>query len=332
MPVTNKIRIFATQKDTKMKLINISRTATDHQVYMQSFCEAWIAGGGDYITPSRWAHSRWAVRAMKLLAICRLCRPVGSETYLVCARGGHLLRAAMPYAFKGNIVPMLWDCWPDTWKTLERDLRLLRCQVCHVTSTDVAKQLAKRLPQIKFIYIHEGVATNDYHAGAELSQRSIDVYELGDKHNYYHKRLIDSPHHEQWNFVYNADRKQKGMQLTFDSFSEFTQNIADSKIVVSFPKSMRDPRRNGIVSTLTIRYWEAMLSRCIIVGHCPQELIDIIGYNPVIEADFVNAAGQIDHILKHLDHYQPMVDYNRKMALKYASWQLNDILAQPNHT
>lgn len=308
-----------------MKLINIRRTATDRQVYMQSFCEAWIAAGGDYISPSRWARRRWAVNAMKLLALSGLCHLGGSETFLVCARGGHLLRSALPYAFKGHIVPMLWDCWPDTWDKLARDLRLLRCRVCYVTSTDVANQLARRLPQIQFKYIHEGVSTDDYHAGDILTNRKIDVYELGDKHNYYHKRLIDNPRHERWNFVYNAERKQKGLQLTFDSWTDFTRQVADSKIVVSFPKSMRDPRRNGLVSTLTIRYWEAMLSRCIIVGHCPQELIDIIGYNPVIEADFTDAAGQIDHILQHIDDYQPAVDRNRSTALKYAPWQLDEI-------
>ena len=37
------------------------------------------------------------------------------------------------------------------------------------------------------------------------------------------------------------------------------------------------------VETLTQRYWETMLSRTVIVGHAPKELIDICGYNPVLE-------------------------------------------------
>lgn len=35
-----------------VKLVNIKRNLTDKQVYMQSFCESWIAGGGAYIPAS----------------------------------------------------------------------------------------------------------------------------------------------------------------------------------------------------------------------------------------------------------------------------------------
>ena len=37
------------------------------------------------------------------------------------------------------------------------------------------------------------------------------------------------------------------------------------------------------MGTLTQRYWECMFSRMVMVGHAPQEFIDFIGYNPVIE-------------------------------------------------
>lgn len=37
------------------------------------------------------------------------------------------------------------------------------------------------------------------------------------------------------------------------------------------------------MGTLTQRYCECMFSRMVMEGHAPQELIDFIGYNPVIE-------------------------------------------------
>ena len=45
------------------------------------------------------------------------------------------------------------------------------------------------------------------------------------------------------------------------------------------------PELAGDIETLTQRYWECMLSRIVMLGHAPQELIDLIGYNPVIEID-----------------------------------------------
>ena len=46
---------------------------------------------------------------------------------------------------------------------------------------------------------------------------------------------------------------------------------------------MTQPEVAGDIETLTQRYWECMFSRMVMVGHAPQELIDFIGYNPVIE-------------------------------------------------
>jgi hypothetical protein len=47
------------------------------------------------------------------------------------------------------------------------------------------------------------------------------------------------------------------------------------------------------------------------VGHCPQELIDLLGYNPVIEADLDQAGEQLIHnILPRIAIYQKLVDRN----------------------
>ena len=107
----------------------------------------------------------------------------------------------------------------------------------------------------------------------------------------------------------------------YEQWGTFTQKIADSKIVISFPRCMRNPKDTGSVATLTMRYWEAMLSRCVIVGHCPQELMDIVGYDPVVEADFLTPCQQIEGILAHLPDYQPLVDKNREVALRLSPWK-----------
>lgn len=58
------------------------------------------------------------------------------------------------------------------------------------------------------------------------------------------------------------------------------------------------------------------------MGHAPKELIDILHYNPVIEADMDNPDKQLVHILANISAYQPLVDKNRQEALKYAPWNV----------
>ena len=75
------------------------------------------------------------------------------------------------------------------------------------------------------------------------------------------------------------------------------------------------------METLTQRYWEGLFSGALLVGHAPQELVDLLGYNPVIEVDLDNCNAQMMEILKHIGDYQPLVDKNKEMAMKYGRWE-----------
>lgn len=301
-------------------IVNIPRKSRDTQVYMQSFCQAWMACGGASVEQSPWLRYRICGHLMKLAAMMHWGGKKHDKAFLICSRGGHLLKASIPYLFHGEIIPMLWDCWPSKWNQLEKDLRLIKCKMCFCTSSDTIKEFSKRLPNIQFVHVPEGVDTTEYIEGKALTERNIDVYEMGRKHNFYHKKLMDGNMEERCVFVHKPTGYDVKLELVYMSWNSFTEKLADSKIVISFPASMTNPKYKGTVETLTMRYWESMLSRCVMVGHCPQELIDLIGYNPVIEADFVNPCGQIDDILSHLEDYQEIVDHNRETALKFAPW------------
>ena len=98
------------------------------------------------------------------------------------------------------------------------------------------------------------------------------------------------------------------------SNEQLYQLMADTKVMVCFPQCDTNPLRGEHIETLTQRYWEAMLSRCLMVGRAPQELIRLIGYNPVIEVDWDNAREQLSYILDHIDNYQELVDKNFEYA------------------
>ncbi len=303
-----------------VKLVNIKRNLTDKQVYMQSFCESWIAGGGAYIPASDITKNKLKKNLLKAFALSGLGirKNKCDEAYLICSRGQHLLKSSLPFCFKGEIIPMLWDCWEYTWKDLERDLRLLNVKICFMTASAAVRHFSELMPDIRFYHIPEGVDVKDYQQGKELHDRSIDVYEIGRKYPAYHQKLIDGELAKRHKFIY-LNKKPDGKTFIFETFDAYLAAVRDSKITVSFPASVTDPI-NASVETLSMRYWESLLSKCIIVGHCPRELSDLLGYNPVIEADMKEPVKQIDDILGNIGEWQPFVDKNYEAALRHASW------------
>ena len=98
--------------------------------------------------------------------------------------------------------------------------------------------------------------------------------------------------------------------------------MENTKITIALPRSVIQAEVAGDIETLTQRYWESMLSRMVMVGHAPKELVDLVGYNPVIELEKKNPIGQIEDILAHIEDYQPLVDRNRDTALQIGDWTL----------
>ena len=132
-----------------------------------------------------------------------------------------------------------------------------------------------------------------------------DIFEK--KYSKEYEKLITRP--KEWGFKTQKDYKQL---------------LQNSKVTVIFPRSITEPETAQGIETLTQRYWECMLSRILMVGHAPKELVDLVKYNPVIEMDMEHDLEQIKQILSDIDNpiYQAMVDRNRETALKMGSWDI----------
>lgn len=302
-------------------LLHVPRREGDMQVYMQSFGEAWLRAGGTEV-PRRPAFRRGVLKVVqKALLFSGLCEiPTGEgKIVLVPSRGGHLVKSSLPYGLGREIVPMLWDCWPDTWPGLERALRRLRVRLCFVTASAVADRLAGRLPGIEFVHVPEGVDPADYSAGPPLAERPIDVYELGRRHRGVHEALMRARLDEACRMVCAAPGGRKGLAAAYPTWRGYCAALAATKITLSFPRSMTDAAC-AAVETMTMRYFEAMLSGCLIVGHAPRELVELAGYDPVVEMDMADPAGQLRTMLADIGRWQPLVDRNLRRAREIASW------------
>lgn len=211
-----------------------------------------------------------------------------------------------------EIIPMFWDCWPRYFEKVSGWLKKHRVETAFFTSSQTVDAMKNLCPDIRISFLPEAIETNLYKAGKALEERKYDYLEFGRCCNY-----VDTSSLPESVRVLSS-RNEKGALATRGMLIDA---LSDTKITICLPRSVNQPEIAEGIETLTQRYWECMLSRVIIIGKAPKELVDIIGYNPVVELDREHFAEQVADILGHLENYQGLVDKNREMALKHGDWK-----------
>lgn len=211
-----------------------------------------------------------------------------------------------------EIIPFIWDCWPKYFEMTCDWIQRHRVKTAIFTSSHTAEKMSVRFPEMNIRYVPEGVDTKEYKEGEQLKQRKNPLYEIGDGR----RCFIKTQYPEEYERL--SKLPVKGLLPDRKSFIEA---LCDAQVTVTFPRCDMMPEETGGIETLTQRYWEAMLTRSVIVGRAPKELIDLIGYNPVIDLDRQNPIEQIENILLHIEDFQPLVDKNRETALQMGDWK-----------
>lgn len=270
--------------------------------------EAWIKCGGQIAEahyPPRLLHGlvyRWELPTFwknKKEARLRLVQPVSINF------------DTFPDYAMYEIIPFMWDTWEPFHDNIAEFFVRYKVKTAIFCASQTAEVMRRRFPDMNILTITEGVDISLYEEGKPLCERNIDLLEYGRQNKkVFHVNLPSQYFHLS---------SKKGIKL-FSSDEEFRHNLCDAKITVAFPKHDTCPEETGFVETLTQRYWENMLSRVIMIGRVPQELLRLIGYNPVIEIEKGRETEQIIDILSHLEDYQQLVDKNRSIALKQGDW------------
>ena len=315
----------------RVSIKNKVRRKSEFQYFMHDFTDACklfgIKSKKDFC-PYYTFHVR-AVLKKILLAVYGFIRdkfPVfikRKEALMIAANGVTIRDIAFPYYGSYEIVPMLWDVWPSTWERMYASFKLLDIKTVLVTSRQVAEMI-NRETTVRAFWIPEGINASLYHSGKALIDRQFDIFEMGRRMPAYHRVLVELKDSSQLHGLetsnINADGTLQDKQVAFTN-EELYELMSQSKVMVCFPQCDTNPARAGDIETLTLRYWEAMLSRCVMVGRSPAELIDLIGYDPVINVDWDHPQQQLIDLLNHIGDYQELVDKNLKVAREMGSWE-----------
>lgn len=237
----------------------------------------------------------------------------GKETRLRFVSGYSIQFDTFPdYAFY-EVIPLIWDCWPKQVENVAAFFRKHQVKTAIFTSSQTADMFRGLFPQMNILTITEGIKIDLYSSGKVLPDRKIDILEIGRKDGNFFK----SPLPEGINHI-----KTGNFARAFQSDEEFRAALADTKVTVAVPRCDVDKKTAGNIETLTQRYWECMLSRIVMVGRAPKELIDLIGYNPVIDWDGNDASPLVSDILGNIGKYQNLVNRNYETAKEMASWEV----------
>ncbi len=219
-----------------------------------------------------------------------------------------------------EIIPFVWDCWPRYFEKMCQWMKKHQIRTAIFTSSQTAERMQQRFPEANIMYCPEAVDTSLYIEGKLLKDRKTDLLEFG--------RGSKINGSDNGNDGINHVRTKVNGKLTFTN-EQLYEAMGDAKTTIALPRSITQPKMAGDIETLTQRYWECMLSRMVIVGHAPKELVNLIGYNPVIELDGEHTNEQLHDILSHIEDYQKLVDKNRDTALRMGDWsvRMKDVMS-----
>lgn len=282
----------------------------DYQFFRQWATEAWEQSGG-LVHKELWLP--WKLKMLigksGLVRRLPLIHPPRRLIVTVCGRPDYF---CWPQCYGNEIVPIVWDCWPKYWEALVRFVRRNKTKTIFCTSSQTADMIRSRCPGCRAVWLPEGIKVDAYPMGGMLRDRPVDLLEIGRTMPKVAESIAAAK------LAINYRRPSQG-ELLFPDFAALTAGLRSAKLVVCYPRCDTNPEHAGKVETLTQRYWECMLSGCLMVGRAPKELVDFCGYNPVIELGD-SPAEKVTDVLARIGEFQDLVNRNRAFAERHADW------------
>jgi hypothetical protein len=213
----------------------------------------------------------------------------------------------------------MFDAWPSAHDLIRQFVNHFGVEYTFLSSSQAVERLNTMSGKSRFYWIPEGINPSEYRF-CQYNDKTIDVLAFGRQYTMYHDK-IKGPLESNNKVYLNARTENTKTIPLFKSRDEFTGALSRSKVSVCVPSSLSNPVRAGDIETMTIRYLQSMVSKCLIVGHAPEEMITLFGYNPVVEIDMNNAGSQIIDILSDYSSYFGLIEKNYINTLTGHTWE-----------
>lgn len=293
-------------------LVHVSRYA------LESVERAMVqAGMTGCRTPIRSLTMQRAVRYLYRVGVARRLLPLQRMAMLVPMMGlqEHLL---FPWALTREVVPVVFDCLPHEFAQWQSLFQRLQVETAFFTASAAAAHFRQVLPQGRWHWLPEAINLPDYSAVMPWADRPIHVLEFGRRYGKYHDAVTNGLATAGVRHVY----ERRTGELVFATQGDFHTGLAQAQVSICFPQSMTHPERFGNMETLTQRYLESMASGCMLLGKGPIELIDLCGYNPVVDVDWAAPLEQLSTIRNEPERHLELRTRNVEAVRQLGAWDL----------
>ena len=228
-------------------------------------------------------------------------------------------RIIVPAAFfsRQNYIYM-YDVWPRFQRWIFPLLDVFNITYVFFSSKQVYEDYLRKSPanKCKAMWLPEALNADEY-TFKPVGERTIDVLEFGRNYESYHNLITGQLKLHGKKHLF----KLPGQPVLFEGKPAFTEALSQSKIVICIPSDITHPERAEYISTMTLRYLQAMASKCLIVGIMPSDMEETFGYVPIVEIDMDNAAQQIIDVLDNYAAYLPLIEKNYQEVKAKHQWK-----------
>jgi hypothetical protein len=216
---------------------------------------------------------------------------------------------AFPDAYYSEMVPWIFDCWGPEWPEWEKLLRRHKVRLAFFTARTSLEHFTKVVPGLTGYWLPEAMELSLLYPGKPLAERSVHVLEMGRKLVAMHEKICEPLVKAGKKHVYDKSGAQAAGAVR--GLDELYRTMGDSAIVICYPKTLTNAQGAGGVETVTQRYLETIGSGSLVVGYCPKELEELLGFDPTVKLSDTDPAGHMLDILANLPTYQAQVDRAR---------------------
>jgi len=241
---------------------------------------------------------------------------LGTVNFASMISGDFRLMIPVCFFSRQNYIYM-YDVWPRFHKWIFPMLRFFNITYVFFSSRQVYEAYNRDYPSgpCKAMWLPEALDSSAYHFKPYL-ERTIDVLEFGRNYDLYHDLILQPLQQRHYTHLY----KTPDMPVLFPGKAAFTAALADSRIVICVPSNISHPERAEDISTMTLRYLQAMASKCLVVGILPSDMKAAFGYIPIVEIDMERAGEQLTEILANYEQYLPLIEKNYNEVKNRHQW------------
>lgn len=254
------------------------------------------------VEPVHYQRSAAARRVGRLMGKLGLARPLwrrpGARVVVTVTWASEA--TLFPASCFHEVVPFIFDCWPEQFDRWEALLRRHRVRLAFFSARDAMVAMQRRLPDLDARWLPEACDPTRFHPGKPLAERTIDVMEMGRKHTPVHEALragLGGLRH-----VFSA--KDSSTPI-FAGLDDLYRAMGDTVVSICHPRSVtHHAASTERVETMTQRYLETIGSGALAAGQSPAELRDLFGFDPVIALSERDPAGHVREIVRERASYQ----------------------------